>query len=220
MTNEVTVPQSDYKKTLVFCFTSWELGFLFLPWNQWEWERMYLVIATSIKSWLILPFIQSSFWDLCYQLFVSEILVTIVNKFLKLLFPPVFKILTQWRFFPIALRRKRDEDKHLLVAFLYQPSPGIKPLNIGMCPDWQSSPWPWVHGRMLQTTEPHHPGLLLPSLMISHNQDWAMWEWGQHFQPPWSHWISSLDEAILPNTIPDFSVPILHSDFTTYVITY
>ena len=90
-----------------------------------------------------------------------------------------FLILIHWHFFKLLLEREGREskgninvwEKHRLAAswtcldlWSYTPGPGVRPANIGMCPDQEMNPQPFSYGMMLLPNEPHWPGLNLQFL--------------------------------------------------------
>ena len=61
--------------------------------------------------------------------------------------------------------RERDRERNIKVWEIHQsvashtPSPGYLAHNPGICPDWESSQWPFGSQACTQSTEPHQPRL-------------------------------------------------------------
>ena len=74
--------------------------------------------------------------------------------------------------------REREGEKHQCVASRAPPT-GDLACNTGMCPNWELNQWPCASQAGTQSTEPHQPGLSMPS-----SSHWLLPLPGSLFLPP------------------------------------
>ena len=86
---------------------------------------------------------------------------------------------------------EREGEKYQCVLASHVPPTGDPAGNPGMCPDWESNQRPFGSQAGAQSTEPHQPGLTVPSL----NK--------RTLKISWAHIVKSFLHKVKNSGIPD-----------------